>query len=137
YSLLRRDAEHDAIPAMHACGVGLLPYFPLASGLLTGKYRRDLFPAGSRLATPRPHETRFRERADWRTIAALETFCAARGRTLLELAFGWLLAHPVTASVIAGATTPAQLEQNCRAAAWLLTPAELSEVDRLTSQSGR
>src|SRR5262245_32372303 len=101
YSLLRRDAEHDAIPAMHACGVGLLPYFPLASGLLTGKYRRDLFPAGSRLATPRPHETRFRERADWRTIAALETFCAARGRTLLELAFGWLLAHPVTASVIA------------------------------------
>jgi aryl-alcohol dehydrogenase-like predicted oxidoreductase len=91
------------------------------------------FPDGSRLATPRPHETRFREQAGWATIDTLEAFCAARGRTLLELAFGWLLARPVTASVIAGATTPAQIEQNCRAASWVLTSAELAEVDRLTS----
>src|SRR5262245_33746452 len=135
YSLLRRDAERDAIPAMQACGLGLLPYFPLASGLLTGKYRHGLFPDGSRLAAPRPHETRFREQADWATIEALEAFCTARSRTLLELAFGWLLTRPVTASVIAGATTPAQLEQNCHAASWALTPAELAEVDRLTSRS--
>jgi aryl-alcohol dehydrogenase-like predicted oxidoreductase len=132
YSLLRRDAECDAIPAMQDLGLGLLPYFPLASGLLTGKYRRDQFPEGSRLATPRPHETRFRDQADWVTIDALEDFSRARGRTLLELAFGWLLARPVTASVIAGATTPAQLEQNCGAVSWVLTPAELAEIDRLT-----
>ncbi len=132
YSLLRRTAERDAIPAMEACGVGLLPYFPLASGLLTGKYRRDAIPAGTRLATPRPHEAVFRDKADWALIHALGQFAGARGRTLLGLAFAWLLARPVTASVIAGATSPAQVEQNAAAAGWMLSEEERAEVDGLT-----
>ncbi len=133
YSLLNRGAERDAIPAMEACGIGLIPYFPLASGLLTGKYRRDAIPAGTRLATPRAHETVFREHADWALIDALEQYARNRGRTLLELAFGWLLAARVTASVIAGATTPGQVEQNAAAAGWMLTDEERAEVGRLTA----
>jgi aryl-alcohol dehydrogenase-like predicted oxidoreductase len=132
YSLVNRTAERDAIPAMEACGVGLLPYFPLASGLLTGKYRRDVIPAGTRLATPRPHEAVFRDKADWALVDALEQFAGARGRTLLELAFAWLLSARVTASVIAGATSPAQVEQNARAAGWVLSEEERAEVDGLT-----
>jgi aryl-alcohol dehydrogenase-like predicted oxidoreductase len=135
YSLLRRDAERDVIPAVEWCGLGLIPYFPLASGLLTGKYRRDHIPDGSRLATPRPHEVVFRDKADWDLIETLDAWCRARGRSLLELAFGWLLARPVTASVIAGATTPEQLEQNCAAAVWVLSANELAEVDRLTGRA--
>ena len=134
YSLLRRDAEHTAIPAMQACGVGLLPYFPLASGLLTGKYRRDFIPEGTRLATPRPHEVVFRDKADWALIDALDSYCRERGRMLLELAFSWLLSRPVTASVIAGATTPEQLELNTKAAGWMLTPDEQGDIDRLTER---
>jgi aryl-alcohol dehydrogenase-like predicted oxidoreductase len=132
YSLLNRTAERDAIRAMEACGIGLIPYFPLASGLLTGKYRRDAIPAGTRLASPRAHEAVFREHAGWALIDTLDRFARARGRTLLELAFGWLLSRPVTASVIAGATSPAQVEQNVRAAGWMLTAEEHADVDRLT-----
>jgi aryl-alcohol dehydrogenase-like predicted oxidoreductase len=132
YSLLHRDAEAEAIPAMQACGVGLLPYFPLASGLLTGKYRRDLIPEGTRLATPRPHEVVFRDKADWAAIEALDAYCRERGRTLLQLAFSWLLSRPVTASVIAGATTPEQVEQNYAASCWIITPPEQADIDRLT-----
>ena len=135
YSLLRRCAEHAAIPAMQACGVGLLPYFPLASGLLTGKYRRDFIPEGTRLATPRPHEVVFRDKADWALIDALDSYCRERGRTLLELAFSWLLARPVIASVIAGATTPEQLELNAKAAGWTLTPGQQGDIDRLTGRN--
>jgi aryl-alcohol dehydrogenase-like predicted oxidoreductase len=135
YSLLRRDAERDVIPAIESCGLGLVPYFPLASGLLSGKYRRDHIPAGSRLATPRPHEVVFRDNADWDLIEALDAWCRAHGRSLLELAFSWLLARPVTASVIAGATTPAQIEQNCAAASWALTAEGLAEIDRLTGRA--
>ena len=136
YSLLARGAEREAIPAMRASGVGLLPYFPLASGLLTGKYKPDTIPEGSRLATPRPHEKRFVTDANWPVVERLETFCRDRARSLLELAFSWLLAQPVVASVIAGATRPAQLEQNVAAAGWKLTPEDLAEIDRLTTPSG-
>jgi aryl-alcohol dehydrogenase-like predicted oxidoreductase len=131
YSLLRRVVEQDAMPAMVACGVGLLPYFPLASGLLTGKYRREEIPSGTRLATPRPHEAVFLDAADWRLIDALEQYCKERGRSLLELAISWLLAKPVVAGVIAGATKPEQLEQNASAARWRLTEDELADIDRL------
>jgi aryl-alcohol dehydrogenase-like predicted oxidoreductase len=131
YSLLRRAVEQDAAPAMVACGVGLLPYFPLASGLLTGKYRREDIPPGTRLATPRPHEAVFRDAADWRLIDALEQYCKERGRSLLELAISWLLAKPLVASVIAGATKPEQLEANASAARWNLTSDELADIDRL------
>ena len=136
YSLLARGSEREIIPAMQACGVGLLPYFPLASGLLTGKYKPDTIPEGSRLATPRPHEKRFVTDANWPVVERLETFCRDRGRSLLELAFSWLLAQPVVASVIAGATRPEQLEQNVAAAGWKLTPEDLAEIHRLTTPSG-
>jgi aryl-alcohol dehydrogenase-like predicted oxidoreductase len=132
YSLLRRDLERETLPAIEGCGLGLIPYFPLASGLLTGKYRRDRIPEGTRLATPRPHEVVFRDEADWVQIEALDAYCRARGHTLLQLAFGWLLSRPVTASVIAGATTPEQVEQNCAAARWMLTLEEQADIDRLT-----
>ncbi len=135
YSLLRRDLERDAIPAMRALGVGLLPYFPLASGLLTGKYRRDDIPAGTRLASPRSHEAIFRTDANWTLIQKLDQYCRQRGRSLLELAVSWLLSEPVVSSVIAGATTPEQLEQNASAARWILTAAERADIDRLSAFS--
>jgi aryl-alcohol dehydrogenase-like predicted oxidoreductase len=135
YSVLRRGLEREAIPAMQACGLGLLPYFPLASGLLTGKYRRESIPVGTRLASPRPHEAVFRTGADWALIERLDAYCRERGHSLLELAIGWLLSRPVVSSVIAGATRPEQVEQNVSAAGWKLTSEELADVDRL-SKSG-
>jgi len=131
YSVLRRGVEREAIPAMRASGMGLLPYFPLASGLLTGKYRRDAIPAGTRLATPRPHEAKFQTEANWALIEMLDSYCGERGRSLLALAFSWLLSEPVVSSVIAGATKPEQVEQNAAAARWILTPAERTDIDRI------
>jgi aryl-alcohol dehydrogenase-like predicted oxidoreductase len=132
YSLLARGAERELIPAMQACGVGLIPYYPLASGLLTGKYKPDAIPEGSRLASPRAPEKRFVADANWPAIERLQRFCHARGRTLLELAFSWLLAQPIVASVIAGATQPEQLEQNVAAAGWHFCAEDLTEIDRVT-----
>jgi aryl-alcohol dehydrogenase-like predicted oxidoreductase len=131
YNLLRRAVERDAAPAMVACGVGLLPYFPLASGLLTGKYRREDIPPGTRLATPRPHESAVLAGANWKLIDALDGYAKGRGRSLLELAISWLLAKPLVASVIAGATKPEQLEGNASAARWSLTDDEVADIDRL------
>ena len=132
YSVLVRGIEKELTPALEAYGLGLLPYYPLAAGLLTGKYRRGApMPEGARL-------TRFKSIADRHMtdestarVEQLEAFCAARGRSLLELAFGWLAQKPFVSSVIAGATRPEQLEQNVRAADWRLTPDELAEIDRL------
>jgi aryl-alcohol dehydrogenase-like predicted oxidoreductase len=136
YSILRRAVEQDAIPAMAACGVSLLPYFPLASGLLTGKYRREEIPQGTRLATPRPHESAFLAAANWALIDTLDRYCRERDRSLLELAVSWLLSKPVVASVIAGATRPDQLEGNVSAARWILTADELADIDRLCVLAG-
>jgi aryl-alcohol dehydrogenase-like predicted oxidoreductase len=136
YSILRRAVERDAIPAMVACGVGLLPYFPLASGLLTGKYRREDIPPGTRLATPRPHESAVLAAANWKLIDALDRYCRECGRSLLELAISWLLSKPVVASVIAGATRPEQLEQNVAAAQWTLSKDELADIDGLCALAG-
>jgi len=135
YSLLARAVEIETIPAMVACGAGLLPYYPLASGLLTGKYKRDAIPEGSRLASPRAHEQKFIANANWPVIERLEEFCRAHDRTLLELAFSWLLARPVVASVIAGATRPEQLRLNAAAAGGKLSADDLEEVDRITQGS--
>jgi aryl-alcohol dehydrogenase-like predicted oxidoreductase len=133
YSLLARGVEQDTLPAAETCGAGFLPYYPLASGLLSGKYRQNAVPEGSRLASPRRPEQRFIENANWPVIAQLSAFCEARGRTLLELAFSWLLSRPVVASVIAGATQPEQLQKNVAASGWILTAADSAEVDRLTA----
>jgi aryl-alcohol dehydrogenase-like predicted oxidoreductase len=136
YSLLARDPERELIPAMQAHGMGLLPYYPLASGFLTGKYQRNApKPAGARLTKGKRYEDMFMTDANWTRIEQLTAFCTQRGHTLLELAFSWLAAQPVVASVIAGATRPEQLEANIQAADWALSPLELAEIDRICAAS--
>ena len=134
YSLLERDIERELIPTAKAIGLGILPYFPLASGLLTGKYRRGAAPPpGSRLAKNQRHAQDFLSERNWRIVGGLEAFALRHGRTMLELAFGWLLRDPVIASVIAGATSPEQIEQNVRAADWTPSAEDLAELDRITA----
>jgi aryl-alcohol dehydrogenase-like predicted oxidoreductase len=135
YSLLMRHPDRELIPMMQAHGMGLLPYYPLASGLLTGKYRRNApMPSGARLTVHRArYEGRFINDVNWPIVEQLETFAEQRGRSLLELAFSWLAARPCVSSTIAGATKPEQLEANSRAAGWLLTVEELQEIDRITA----
>jgi aryl-alcohol dehydrogenase-like predicted oxidoreductase len=133
YSLVKRDIEAELLPAAQAYGLGLLPFFPLASGLLTGKYRRDAAPpAGTRLANTERLAKRYFTEDNWRIVEALEAFCGTRGRSLLELAFSWLAARVQVASVIAGATKPEQVEQNVKAADWALTPEDMAEIDKIT-----
>jgi len=129
-SLLERGAEADLFPALKAMGMTLLPYFPLASGLLTGKYRKGRpVPEGVRLGRPYFAPGLTDERLD--TVERLIAFCEARGHTILELAFSWLLAQPLVTSVIAGATSPTQVAANAAAAGWRLSPEDLAEVDAL------
>jgi aryl-alcohol dehydrogenase-like predicted oxidoreductase len=135
YNLLSREIELGALPAIIEHKLALLPYFPLASGMLTGKYRLGQpLPSGTRLSNPR-YSDRVLSEENLRVVERLESFCAARGRTLLQLAFGWLLAKPVVASVIAGASTPEQVLQNASAVGWGLNADEIAEVDRLTNSS--
>jgi len=135
YSLIVRDAEKELIPAMQAYGIGLLPYFPLAGGMLTGKYKRNApMPEKSRLSYMQPLADRYMTDANWQVVEKLEAFASPRGKTMLELAFSWLACRPTVASVIAGATKPEQLEQNAKAASWVLTPAEMAEIDKLSGR---
>ena len=130
YSLLVREIEKELIPAMQAYGLGLLPYFPLASGLLTGKYKRDAaLPEGSRLKNTKQFADRFLSEGNWKRVERLEKFCAARARPMLELAFSWLAARPTVASIIAGATKPEQIAQNVAAVSWNLSAEDLKELD--------
>jgi aryl-alcohol dehydrogenase-like predicted oxidoreductase len=131
YSLLARDIERELVPAMRAHGLGFLPYFPLASGVLSGKYLGGAMPAGTRISNQARLKDRFLTAENLAKADALATFARARGRTLLDLAFSWLLARPTVASVIAGASTPEQVQQNVKAATWTLTREELTEVDQL------
>src|SRR5215470_1957430 len=134
YSLLVRDVERELIPAMKARGLSLLPYFPLASGLLTGKYKQGApLPPGSRLSRNPRHADDFITARNWRVVEELEEFVERHGRTMLELAFSWLLRDGVVASVIAGATSPQQVEQNIGAVGWELSAEELAEIDRITA----
>ena len=133
-SLLDRRQEADTIAACERHGLGILPYFPLASGMLTGKYRRDAEPPeGTRLAGM-PAERREKAMGDktFDIVEALTGFAESRGHTLLELAMSWLATMPAMASVIAGATRPEQVRANAEAIGWKLTEDERSEVDRLT-----
>jgi aryl-alcohol dehydrogenase-like predicted oxidoreductase len=136
YSLVVRDAEKDLVPAAKAYGMGLLPYFPLASGLLTGKYRRNAsMPAGARLTQTQRLADRYLNDRNWEISEKLIDFAEARGHTALELAFSWLLAQSPVASVIAGATKPEQVAQNVKAGNWTMTAAELAEIDTITRNS--
>jgi aryl-alcohol dehydrogenase-like predicted oxidoreductase len=128
YSLLERGIEADIVPACERLGVSILPYYPLASGLLTGKYRRgEPAPEGTRLAG-RP-EVGSDEQFD--VVEALEGFARARGLTVLDVAIAGLTAQPAVASVIAGATKPEQIEANVAALRWEPTDADLEELDRI------
>ena len=113
--------------------MGLLPFFPLASGLLTGKYRRNVaLPAGTRLASTQRLADRYLTERNWAIAEKLGDFAERQGHSMLELAFSWLLAQNPVASVIAGATKPEQLEQNIKAGRWRLSVDELAEIDRIT-----
>lgn len=135
YSLLVRDVEYELLPFMQNFGLGLLPYFPLACGLLTGKYARNKpLPEGSRFQAFKKYAERYLTESNWNIVERLEKFGTERGHTLLELAFRWLLARPTVASVIAGATKPEQVEQNVKAADGVLTPEDLAEIDEITGK---
>jgi len=138
YSLVLREPERDLLPAMQAYDLGLLPYFPLASGLLTGKYRRNAaMPEGARLTNTQRLADRYLTEANWTVVERLQDFCAKRNHSLLDLAFSWLAAQPAVSSVIAGATKPEQLEQNIRAVDWALTPEDLAEIDLIAKPARR
>lgn len=133
YSLLKRGAESDLIPAATHYGMGLLPYFPLANGLLTGKYKRNApMPEGARMTREAPRAAEVLTEANWEKTEKLTAFCEARAKTLVGLAFSWLAAQPVISSVIAGATRPEQIAANVKAAEWALTAEELAEIDAIT-----
>jgi aryl-alcohol dehydrogenase-like predicted oxidoreductase len=132
YSLVERTVEKELLPALAAYDLGLVPYFPLASGLLTGKYRRDKpAPGDSRFAQWQALGERYQTASHWDRVEKLEAWCKVRGRTLLELAFAWLLAHGEVASVIAGATRPDQVAQNAKAADWRLDTNDLADIDKV------
>jgi aryl-alcohol dehydrogenase-like predicted oxidoreductase len=131
YSWLKRDIERDVVPALEEYGIGLLPFFPLASGLLSGKYRRgEPAPEGSRLQAWGRESALTDEAFD--IIEGLEAFAKARSVPLLHVAIGGLAAQPAVASVIAGATSRAQVEANVAAATWQPTLDDLAELDELT-----
>lgn len=128
YNLLDRRAELEVLPASAAYGLGVLPYFPLANGLLTGKYSAGQAPEGSRLTHSRQN---LLEKADFDQLAALGDFAAARDLTAVQVAFSWLAAQSPVASVIAGATRIEQVRQNAVAASWKPTVEDLAELDRI------
>lgn len=129
YSLLARAVEREVLPAVERYGLGFFPYFPLHNGLLTGKFTREGGPASSRIMSARRHVW---ENAPWDAIDAFRDFCSERGITMLQAAFGWLLANPVVSSVIAGATSVEQIEANAEAGeAWRPDADELALIDEL------
>lgn len=133
YSLIKREIEADLTPVCVEHGIGILPFYPLASGLLTGKYRRGETPSENwRLGENTPQAKRTRTDANLDAVERLHGFAEARGRPLLELAMSWLAGRPAVASVISGARTPEQVRENAGAAGWKLSEAELEEIDRLT-----
>ncbi|HUI13577.1 MAG TPA: aldo/keto reductase [Xanthobacteraceae bacterium] len=134
YNLLDRSLEKDRLAVMRKHGLGLLPYFPLASGMLTGKYARGApMPPGSRLSYSVHHADELLNTHNWDVVEKLRDFAAQRGRSLLELAMGWLASRPFISSIIAGATKPEQVGQNAAAVGWTLSTAEIAEIDRITA----
>ncbi|HWI32639.1 MAG TPA: aldo/keto reductase [Microbacterium sp.] len=129
YSLLARGAEREVLPAVNRFGLGFFPYFPLHNGLLTGKFTREGGPEGSRIMSTRPH---LWSSAPWDALDAYRAFCEERGISMLDATFGWLLAQPGLASVIAGTTSPDQVAANARAGeAWTPSIDDLAAIDAL------
>jgi aryl-alcohol dehydrogenase-like predicted oxidoreductase len=136
WSLLNRGVEAEVVPACERYGLSILPYFPLASGMLTGKYGRGRpAPQGTRLAGGGPQAEKLLTPANFDIVEKLEAFAKQRGHSLLELAIGWLASQRTVASVIAGATKPEQVEANVAAVGWKLSAEEMAEVDRLSRRA--
>jgi aryl-alcohol dehydrogenase-like predicted oxidoreductase len=132
YSLLLRGAETDLFPVLRAKGLGLLPYYPLAGGLLTGKYTRGAdAPDGTRFKDAR-FSDRYMTDANWSKVEKLQTIADEAGMSLLELSFAWLLSRPEVSSVIAGATRPEQIAANVQAGARKLSPEVVASIDAAT-----
>jgi len=134
YSLLWRGVERDYVPAMRTHGLGLLPYYPLACGLLAGNYQRGAkLPPGGRITKNPAHVERFLTAENFDIVERLEAFAKQRGRTLLELSMSWLAAQTIVPSIIAGVSRAEQLDMNLRAVAWKLDGSELKEIDAITA----
>jgi aryl-alcohol dehydrogenase-like predicted oxidoreductase len=132
YSLLERNIERELVPACNRYGLGIIPYSPLASGFLTGKYRPgEPPPEGTRLAGMGSMASRVLNERNFETLGKLEDFARRAGHSMTELAIGWLASQPHVSSVIAGATRPEQVEENVRAGDYRLGPHELKEVDEI------
>lgn len=135
YSLLNREIERDLVPACRQYGIGILPYFPLASGLLTGKYKRgEAPPEGTRIAAWGPRGEKMLTDENFDIVEKLDAFAKERGKSLLSLAFSWLASKDYIPSVIAGATKPEQVEANAAAAEWKLTAEEMSQVEEISAR---
>jgi len=133
YSLVVREIEKDLLPAAKEYKLGLLPFFPLASGLLTGKYKRGASaPDDTRFAKAPALRDRYVTPRNEDIVEKLQAFAEKRGHSMLELAFSWLASRPQVASVIAGATRVEQVEQNVKAIGWALSAEEIAEVDAIT-----
>jgi aryl-alcohol dehydrogenase-like predicted oxidoreductase len=134
YSMLHRDPENGVLQECERRGIAFIPYFPLANGLLTGKYRRGQAPPVDSRATAGFGPKVFTEE-NLQLVETLIDFAASRGHSLLELAFGWLLARRPVASVIAGARTPEQVRANAEAVSWTVSPEDMAEIDRLLPET--
>ena len=135
YNILNRNVEAELIPAMQKYGCGLLPYFPLASGLLTGKYKRTEMPEGARLTDMPTFANRiYLTDENFDIVDNLNKFAHKTGHSILELAFGWMASRPTTASIIAGATKPEQIDANVAAVNWVLSQSEIDEVDKISAR---
>ncbi len=133
YSLLVRDIEREQLPVIEKHGMSELPYFPLSSGLLSGKYKKgQSAPKGTRLGEKQALADRYHTEQNLEKVEGLRKFAEQRGHSLLELAFSWLLSRQAVASVIAGATKAEQVEANAKAGEWMLTAEELAKVDEIT-----
>lgn len=133
WSLVERKVENELVPAAEAYGVSVLPYFPLACGLLTGKYRKgEDVPEGTRFALREQLGAMFGTDDNYDVVDKLDTFARDRNKTVLDVALGWLGTHKAIGSVIAGATTADQVEQNAAAANWELSPEEAEEISVMT-----
>ncbi|KZD24157.1 aldo/keto reductase [Tardiphaga robiniae] len=133
YSLVVRDIEKDLLPAALHFNLGLLPFFPLAGGMLTGKYAGlKNVPADTRFGKTPYMQERYLNPRNIALVDQLQAFVSARGHSMLELAFSWLAARPQVSSVIAGASSPEQIEQNVKAAEWKLSAEEMKEIDGIT-----
>ena len=135
YNLFNREIEKELMPACRHFGVGILPFFPLASGFLTGKYRRGEEPKqGTRFAAMRRLADPMMTEANFKTLEQLDEFAGKRGHSLTELAVGWLATQPEISSVISGATSPEQVKENAKAIDWRLTAEEMEAVGKLTKK---